>query len=75
LRLIRRCHIAVTGLRHSGGGIRPEFQQWPNSCTGLTTADLLHRAGPWAIVVATAGAANIFGIAGILRHYERRRDR
>lgn len=38
-------------------------------------ADLLHRAGPWAIVAATAGAANIFGIAAILRHYERRRDR
>ena len=38
-------------------------------------ANLLHHVGPWAMGVAAAGAANIVGIAAILRHYEGRRDR
>lgn len=38
-------------------------------------ANLLRHAGPWAMVAAAAGAANIIGIAAIVRRYERPRDR
>jgi hypothetical protein len=35
-------------------------------------AEALHQTWIWAMLVGTAGIANILGIAAIRRHYDRR---